>query len=102
MKDEEAASGIRRATDAPLHVRDRLTTLIAGPVFDLALEQEIVRALRHQHALAILLFDVDDLTEINRAHGWGVGDRVLERLGILARQFFRTHDWVSRRGEDAI
>jgi diguanylate cyclase (GGDEF)-like protein/excisionase family DNA binding protein len=88
--------------EAPLSVRDALTTLIASPVFDLALAQEIERALRHQHALAMLLLDVDDLSQINREHGWGVGDRLLERMGILARRFFRTHDWVARYDTDAI
>jgi diguanylate cyclase (GGDEF)-like protein len=110
------AHAIRRATleilgahaeqiagrEVPIHVRDTLTTLIASPVFELALAQEIERALRHQHALALLLFDIDDLSQINREHGWGVGDRLLERTGILARRYFRTHDWVARYGDDAI
>jgi diguanylate cyclase (GGDEF)-like protein/excisionase family DNA binding protein len=88
--------------EAPIAVRDQLTTLIASPVFDLALAQEIERALRHQHALAVLLFDIDDLSQINREHGWGVGDRLLERTGITARRFFRMHDWVARHGTDSI
>jgi len=110
------AHAIRRATleilgahaeqiagrDVPVAVRDALTTLIASPVFDLALEQEIQRAIRHQHSLAMLLFDIDDLSQINREYAWGVGDRLLERMGILARRFFRTHDWVARHGTDAI
>ena len=110
------AHSIRRATleilgahaelvagrDVPLRIRDPLTTLIAGPIFDVALEHEIERALRHHHALVLLLFDVDDLSQINREHGRGVGDRLLERLGILASRFFRTHDWVARHGSDAI
>jgi diguanylate cyclase (GGDEF)-like protein len=110
------AHSIRRATleilgahaeqvagrEVPINVRDPLTTLIASRVFELALAQEIERALRHQHALALLLFDIDDLSQINREHGWGVGDRLLERTGILARQFFRTHDWVARYGDDSI
>jgi diguanylate cyclase (GGDEF)-like protein/excisionase family DNA binding protein len=50
----------------------------------------------------VLLFDIDDLAQINRDHGWGVGDRLLERTGILARRYFRMHDWVGRRGDDAI
>src|SRR3954462_10817591 len=87
---------------APIDVRDSLTTLIASPVFDLALSQEIERAVRHKHALALLLFDIDDLSQINRQHGWGVGDRLLERMGILARRFFRTHDWVARHDADGI
>jgi len=110
------AHAIRRATleilgayaeqiagrDVPVNVRDPLTTLIASPVFALALTQEIERAIRHKHALALVLFDIDDLSQINREHGWGVGDRLLERTGILARRFFRMHDWVARHGDDAI
>ena len=110
------AHAIRRATleilgahaeqvagsEVAISVRDALTTLITAPVFELALAQEIERALRHKHALALLLFDIDDLSQINREHGWGVGDRLLERMGILARRFFRMHDWVARCGDDAI
>ena len=112
----QVAHAIRRATleilgayaeqiagrDVIARARDPLTTLIAAPVFELAIAQEIERAHRHQHAMAVLLFDIDDLTGINREHGWGVGDRLLERTGILARQFFRTHDWVARHGDDSI
>jgi diguanylate cyclase (GGDEF)-like protein/excisionase family DNA binding protein len=86
----------------PLAVRDPLTTLVASPVFDLALAQENERALRHKHALALLLFDIDDLSRINRDYGRGVGDRLLERTGIQARSFFRTHDWVARHDGDGI
>lgn len=93
-----------RLLDTPAHgsVRDPLTTLVARPVFELALQQEARRAFRHQGSFAVILFDVDKLSDINRNHGYGVGDRVLERLGILARRFFRTHDWVARHDEDSI
>jgi diguanylate cyclase (GGDEF)-like protein/excisionase family DNA binding protein len=83
-------------------LRDELTTLIAGHVFDLVLEQEALRAQRHHHGVAMILFDIDDLSQLNRAHGYGAGDRLLERLGILARRFFRMHDWVARHGDDSI
>ena len=82
--------------------RDPLTTLLTAELFDLTLGQEVTRAMRHRHGLAVLLFDVDDLARLNRVHGWGAGDRLLERLGILARNFFRTHDWVARHGNDSI
>lgn len=83
-------------------LRDPLTTLFSPHVFTLALAQETQRALRHQHGLAVILFDIDDLSELNRMHGYGAGDRLLERLGILANRFFRNHDWVARYGEDSI
>jgi diguanylate cyclase (GGDEF)-like protein len=98
------ASFTEKLLDAPAHgiVRDPLTTLIARPVFELALEQEVRRAHRHEESFAVILFDIDSLSRINKEHGYGAGDRLLERLGILARRFFRTHDWIARYDEDAI
>jgi diguanylate cyclase (GGDEF)-like protein/excisionase family DNA binding protein len=89
---EESQSGLR----------DPLTTLLSRNAVDLALAQEIQRAIRHRHGVALILFDIDDLTALNASHGYGAGDRLLERLGILARQFFRTHDWVARYGGDSL
>lgn len=83
-------------------LRDPLTTLISRHAFDLALAQEIQRAHRHRHGLALIVFDIDDLGALNTSHGFGAGDRLLERLGILARRFFRTHDWIARHGGDSL
>ncbi len=83
-------------------LRDPLTTLLTQEVFDLVLEQEALRAQRHEHGVALILFDIDNLGPLDRVHGLGAGDRILERLGILARRFFRTHDWVARHGDDSI
>lgn len=81
---------------------DRLTTLHARAMFDVVLANEAERASRYGYPLALILFDVDDLAAINREHGYGIGDRVLERLGILIRRYFRQHDWVARHAEDSI
>jgi diguanylate cyclase (GGDEF)-like protein len=83
-------------------VTDRLTTLYARPVFDAALGKAVDRAGRFGDPLSIILFDLDHLAAINGAHGYGVGDRLLERLGILIKGFFRQHDWIARYSEDAI
>ena len=52
--------------------------------------------------LSLILFDVDRLSAINQEYGYGVGDKILERLGILIAQYFRQHDWVARYSEDSI
>ena len=83
-------------------ISDQLTTLHSRPVLEVALFKECHRAERFEHWLSMILMDVDNLSEINRVHGYGVGDRVLERMGILIRSYFRQHDWVARYGEDAI
>jgi diguanylate cyclase (GGDEF)-like protein len=81
---------------------DRLTTLHSRPVMDVVLAKEVERAGRFGYPLSIILFDVDNLSSINKDHGYGVGDRILERLGILIRGFFRQHDWVARYSEDSM
>ena len=81
---------------------DRLTTLYTRPLFEAVLAKELERAGRFGYAVSLILFDVDRLSALNKQHGYGVGDKILERLGILIRQYFRQHDWVARYSEDSI
>lgn len=89
---------------SPQHsaIEDPLTTLHTRPVLDAVLPKECCRAERFEHWLSMMLIDVDNLSAINKAHGYGVGDRILERMGILLRAYFRQHDWVFRYAEDTI
>lgn len=86
---------------APGSLVDPLTTLHARAVFEAVLDKEVQRAERFDHPFALILFDVDRLGAINAAHGYGFGDRILERIGIVMRNYFREHDWVARWSEDA-
>ena len=79
---------------------DPLTTVHTKAVLVAALDKEIQRAERFGHPFALMLIEVDRLSEINEAQGYGLGDRVLERLGILMRKYFREQDWVARFGDD--
>ena len=81
---------------------DRLTTLYTRVLFDAVLEKEVERAGRYGYPISLILFDVDRLSAINKDYGYGVGDKVLERLGILIRKYFRQHDWVARYSEDSM
>lgn len=83
-------------------ITDPLSTLHTRPVLEVAVFKECHRAERFEHWMSMILLDIDNLDEINRTHGYGVGDRVLERLGILLRTYFRQHDWVARYTEDTI
>ena len=83
-------------------IEDPLTTLHTRPVLDAVLFKECHRAVRFEHWVSMMLIDIDNLSSINKAHGYGVGDRILERMGILLRTYFREHDWVARYAEDTI
>lgn len=98
------AAWTSRSIDTPrvTAITDTLTTLHSRPVLEAALFKECHRAERFEHWMSMILIDVDNLSAINRTHGYGVGDRVLERLGILLRTYFRQHDWVARYTEDTI
>jgi diguanylate cyclase (GGDEF)-like protein len=91
----------QRELTAPT-ITDKLTTLYSRAMMEIVLSTEVQRAERFSFPIALTVFDVDNLSELNREHGYGVGDRVLERLGILIRKFFRQNDWVFRHGEDSI
>jgi diguanylate cyclase (GGDEF)-like protein/excisionase family DNA binding protein len=83
-------------------ITDKLTTLYSRAMMDVVLSTEVLRAERFSFPIALIVFDVDRLSEINQNYGYGVGDRLLERLGILIRKYFRQDDWVFRHGEDSI
>jgi diguanylate cyclase (GGDEF)-like protein len=89
----------REPGQSALH--DQLTALHTRAVLLAVLQKEIQRAARFKHPFAMIVFDVDHLAEINAKHGYGFGDRVLERIGIVIRNYFRDHDWVTRCSEDA-
>lgn len=80
---------------------DPLTTLHTRAVFLAALEKEIQRSERFNHPFAVILLDVDRLADINAKRGYGAGDRVLERIGIVVRSYFREQDWVARCAGDS-
>ena len=99
--DSLASLADRMLQDMAGGIVDRLTTLHSRGVFDVALEKEIHRSERFGHPFALVLLDVDRLSELNAAHGYGFGERVLERIGIVIKSYFREHDWVVRHGEDS-
>jgi diguanylate cyclase (GGDEF)-like protein len=83
-------------------VQDPLTALVSLPVFQIALDRELNRARRRKQPLSTILIDVHNLAHINAQQGYGVGDRVLERLAILVLRYFRLYDWVARHGQRSI
>lgn len=75
---------------------DQTTTLVTRRLLDIVLPQEIARAERHARPFAMLVMSIDRLNELDEALGPGASERVLERVGILARRYFRVHDWLAR------
>jgi diguanylate cyclase (GGDEF)-like protein len=83
-------------------ITDRLTTLYTRAMMDAVLASVLQRAERGGWPISLIILDIDRLSEINKTHGYGVGDRIVERMGIQMRKYFRQEDWVFRHSEDSI
>ena len=81
---------------APELLYDQTTTLLSRRLLDLVMPQEVARAERHGRPLTLLLISVDRLNALEESLGPGTSERVLERIGILSRRYFRVHDWLTR------
>jgi diguanylate cyclase (GGDEF)-like protein len=79
---------------------DMLTGLANAPTLARVLELEIVRAARQRSELSVAVFDVDDLTGFNDAHGRPAGDDVLREVAAIIGQSIRLVDTAARSGGD--
>ena len=79
-------------------VRDSLTGLFNRRYMDESLGREISRALRKEHTLGIIMFDIDHFKNFNDTHGHEAGDAVLRELGAFLLKQFRSEDIVCRFG----
>jgi diguanylate cyclase (GGDEF)-like protein len=81
-----------------LAVTDGLTGLYNKRFLLQTLRREISRARRHEHALSLLMADLDHFKQVNDRYGHTAGDRVLKQLAVLLQEQLRAHDLVARFG----
>lgn len=81
-------------------LRDALTGRYNRGYFDEALPRAVAQAERYEHALSVLLVDVDHFKTINDTHSHLVGDRVLRLVGETLQEHARAADIVCRYGGD--
>jgi len=83
-----------------MSLTDDLTGLANKRYLFRRLDEEISRAVRHKRKLALILFDLDELKQINDTHGHQAGDEILSQLGDILRNSTRSIDIVARYGGD--
>jgi diguanylate cyclase (GGDEF)-like protein len=81
-----------------LAITDGLTKLFNSRHFYYQLEVEAGRAQRYNHALSLLLLDIDFFKKYNDRHGHLAGDMVLVRIGQIIKSCLRTIDTAYRYG----
>jgi diguanylate cyclase (GGDEF)-like protein len=83
-----------------LAMTDPLTGLYNRHKLDEALSAEVERGQRYNRPLSAIMIDLDDLKEINDAHGHPVGDQVLMDVAEGIRSQIRRVDIATRYGGD--
>ena len=81
-----------------LAITDGLTQLYNSRHFYNQVELEIDRSLRYRHHLSLMLFDIDHFKSYNDTYGHLEGDKVLFRIGQVAKSCLRTMDTAYRYG----
>jgi len=79
---------------------DPLTGLANRRAFDERVTDEVARAQRGGHPLALVLLDVDRLKPVNDTHGHAAGDALLRLVATLLRDQARGIDVAARIGGD--
>jgi diguanylate cyclase (GGDEF)-like protein len=79
---------------------DALTGLANRRSWDETLGREFERSRRTDSGLAVMLFDLDHLKEINDRYGHATGDRVLKTIADVLRARVRVGDLAARLGGD--
>jgi hypothetical protein len=83
---------------ARLSVTDRLTELYNHGYFQSRLEQELARARRFDHRVALAMLDIDDFKSFNDSFGHPRGDAVLREVSRIVRATMRDMDIAARYG----
>jgi two-component system, cell cycle response regulator len=79
-------------------ITDELTQLYNRRYLTTQLRYETFRAKRYQHALSVLVFDLDHFKLVNDQHGHPVGDQVLQLFSQTIQPLLRDCDWLARYG----
>jgi diguanylate cyclase (GGDEF)-like protein len=100
LRVQERTAELREANEqlSRLAVTDSLTGLANRRALLETMNREIERSKRHEHPLAIIMFDIDRFKAVNDIHGHAAGDRVLQRVAELALGVVRSADLLARYG----
>ncbi len=93
MQLEDLTKQLRDASN-----RDGLTGLHNRRFIEETLASEFARAQRHDHALSLIITDIDHFKRVNDEHGHLAGDEVLRRVAQRLNDGLRISDHLGRYG----
>lgn len=81
-----------------LAYKDSLTRLLSRHYFESQFKLEFERSERYDRPLSCIILDIDNFKKINEAFGHRMGDQVLNQIGDLLLNSFRSCDLKCRYG----
>lgn len=81
---------------------DTLTSLYNHRGFQEVLANELTRAKENETPLSVVMFDVNNISKINRELGHAKGDEVIKTIAEKIKQNIRANDLAGRYGGDEI
>jgi diguanylate cyclase (GGDEF)-like protein len=91
----EAEETIRR-----LAYQDPVTSLPNRTSFRDSVEKAVAKSAQNSHSVALLLMNLDRFREVNDTLGHGLGDQLLQQVGLRLRSALFAPDVVARLGGD--
>jgi diguanylate cyclase (GGDEF)-like protein len=77
---------------------DELTDALKRESFLERLESDVAKSRRHSTPVALIAWDLDDLSSFNDRHGYSAGDRILAATTKAVTGSIRREDAIGRRG----
>jgi diguanylate cyclase (GGDEF)-like protein len=77
---------------------DELTRVFNRRYFLKRLDTEMIRSVRSEEPLTLLLLDIDHFKQFNDSHGHAIGDRVLRKVAAHCASLVRPYDTFARYG----
>ncbi len=80
---------------------DVVTSLYNRRLFDIRIEDEWQRSMRHRREMAVMMVDIDEFQQFNDSYGQSAGDRCLAKIANEIQSVFRrSSDFVAHYGKD--
>ncbi len=95
---DQAAVAINKAQLWEMATTDGLTGVYIRRYLLAKIGEEMLRAARFQHALSIVIMDIDHFKSVNDTYGHDAGDTVLKDVAQRLMNACRTTDMVGRYG----
>jgi len=83
-----------------LVITDKLTSTLNLRGLNLHATQKLLDARRYQSPLCVLVFDIDDLKQVNDSLGHEIGSALIKDFATALKNNFRSNDIVARTGGD--